>query len=65
MEPRLILGSGTEAAAENDKGIGARFIRSNFLTKELTELPVGFGLMGRNDAKIFCCSDIGIRNEAA
>ena len=65
MDPWLILGSEEETAAENDNGIEARFIRSNFLTKELTELPEGFGLMGRNDAKIFCCSDIGIRNEAA
>ena len=65
MGSKFILESGDETAPENERGIEARFMRSHFLTRELTELPDGLGLIGWKEAKIFCCSDSGMRNEAA
>ena len=65
LEARLGIESVDEVLPENGRDIDARFMRSNFLTSELTELPEGLGLIGLKEAMIFCWSDIGIRKEAA
>ena len=53
-----------EIEPENGRDIDSKFIRSNFFTSEPTEVPEGFGLIGRKEARIFCCSDNGMRKEA-